>query len=229
MRHLFFILFLAPALCTAQVKTSGELLKETTQAYLDAKDLSMDVDVYTYVSATQPGELLGQGQIRKSGDSYYSKFLTDELIVNKNCTVVLDHNDKTITWYDHEKNKKQKNKSPELPNLDSISGGDSIVYKGIVNGQRHFLFYSRSLFSSIRLTEVLINDQSHFVERIVYFYRDNSNDEAYDMYKVVIDYVNISTARPSASCFSEGKYISYSKGKPVLNAAFSKYELIIAE
>lgn len=229
MKKTLFALLLIPGLTFAQTKTTGELLKETTKVYLDAEHLSMDVNVYTYATVNDQGILMGSGQIRKSGENYYSKFLADELIVNGNCTVVLDHSEKTITWYDAENTKKRKDKKQELPNLDSISNGDSIVYKGVENGQRRFLFYSRGAMSAIHTTEVLINDQTHFVERIVYYYRDNSNDEAYDMHKVVIDYVNISTDKPEESFFSEKKYLTYSKGQPTLNISFSRYKLIIAE
>ncbi len=211
-------------------QTPGELLKETTLAYLEAKNLSMDVVVHTFTSASDPGTLLGNGMIRKSEENYYSKFLTDELIVNGTCTVVLDHQEKTVTWYDAEKEKKKKdkNRNQQLPNLDSLANGDSIVYRGLENGQRHFLFYSRSIKTAIRLTEVFIDDQTHFITQIVYFYNDNTAEEAYDMYKVVIDYVNISTTKPTETFFSERKFLSYTKGTPALTASYSKYKLIIA-
>jgi hypothetical protein len=222
------------ALCSAGVflraQSSGELLKETAKAYLDAENLSMDVSVHMFTSATDAGTLMGNGLIRKAGENYYSKFLTDELIINKSCMVVLDHQMKTVTWYDmeSERNKKKKDKNQQLPDLDSISNGDSVVYSGVSNGRRHFLFYSRAVSSAIRLTEVFIDDQTHFVAQIVYYYRDNSTEEAYDMYKVVIDYTNISTEKPADSFFLEKKYLSYTKNQPVLNASFSKYKLIIA-
>jgi hypothetical protein len=227
MKKFILFLLLVPGMVMAQSKSNGELLKETTQAYLDAKYLSMDVNVVTYQSASDPGVLLGQGMIRKSGTEYYSKFLSDELIVNNNCTVVLDHGDKTITWYDMEKQKKNKDKGQELPNMDSLSGSDSIVFKGVENKQRHFMLYSRSAYAAIHLTEVFINEETHFVERIIYYYQNNSDDEAYDMYKVVIDYTNISTQKPSDSFFSERRYLTYSKGEPVLTAAYANYKLII--
>jgi hypothetical protein len=101
----------------------------------------------------------------------------------------------------------------------------TIVLEG---NQRHFQFHSRSSASPVLLTEVYINDATHFIERIVYFYNDNTADEAYDMFKVVIDYVNISTAPPSKSFFSESKFLTYSKGLPVLTPAYSGYKLNIA-
>lgn len=227
MKQILLLVLLLPVSLFSQ-QDPKSLLKETTQAYLDANDLSMDVNVQTYSTSTGQGTLLGKGMIRKSGNNYYSKFLTDELIVNGNCTVVLDHNEKTITWYDANDKKKKGGKNQELPNMDSLAFQDSVAYKGLVNGQRHFVFYSRSAASAISMTEVYINDASRFIEKIVYYYRANNTDEAYDMFKVVIDYVNISTTPPSKTYFSESKYLTYSKGLPVLTSAYSGYQLNVA-
>lgn len=226
---LLFIICFSGLLSKAQ-QDAISLLKQTTQAYVGADNLSMDVVVHTYASANSTSILLGNGLIRKSGVNYYSKFLTDELVVNENCTLVLDHQDKTITRYGPDEKKKKNKFKGQISFPDSLySCSDSIVYKGLEDGKQHFLFFSKNKAAAVNLTEVFINDQTHFVTQIVYYYNDMSNDEAYDMYKVVIDYTNISTTRPSDSFFSERNYITYSKGKPALTSSYSSYKLIIAQ
>lgn len=207
----------------------SDLLRETSLAYRHSDYFSADVTVHSYSSADGQGILLGKGLIRKSGINYYSKFQDDELIVNNKCTVILDHHDKTITWYDAAQEKKRKQrKGQQVPDIDSLySAKDSVLYKGIENGQRHFVFFSRNAASDVRMTEVFADDQTHFITKIIYYYRSNSEDEALDMYKVVIDYSSISTQKPADSFFSESKYLSYSHNTPRLTAAYSSYELII--
>lgn len=226
---LLLLLSFTAVFAYAQKKTS-DLLRETTQAYLNAENLSMDVVVHTYSTENSSGILLGKGLIRKSGVNYYSKFMTDELVINEDCMIILDHQEKTVTRYGQEQKKKRKSQGHELPNMDSIySAGDSIVYKGVEDGKRHFFFYSKNKFSAVRFSEVFIDEPTHFVTKIVYYYNTTSAEESYDMYKVVIDYTAISTEKPDQGFFSEKKYFSYSKGKFLLTSSYSSYELIIAQ
>jgi len=204
----------------------SELLKQTTQAYTASEYLSVDVDVRSYASRSDiKGELLGKGLIRKSRSNYYSKFRTDEMIVNDDCTVIIDHEERSITYLDDDKAKKKRNRSSvQLPNIDSMMrGGDSLVYRGVKQGLRHFTFYSKR--SYITQTELYVDEQTKFIRKVIYFYAQNTNNEAYDVYKIELDYDTTNTQRPADTYFDEEKFVSYQKGRPVVNTAYKSYRL----
>ena len=204
-------------------------LSKTTQAYIAADNLSMDAEVTVYKDKNDnKGSLMGLGLIRKTKENYYSKFVTDEMISNKHCTLIIDHDDKTVTYFEAANLIKNK-KNYQLPNIDSLltHNNDSVVYIGLQNGYKHFSFYNK--FSPIIQTDLFIDQKTSFVKKIVYYYADSNEEESYDMYKVMIEYKNISLKNPGSDFFSEKKYIQMQKGQPVLNANYKNYKLTIAK
>jgi hypothetical protein len=229
-KYLAFFLVSCFCLTLAQAQTAGALLRETALAYQKTDFFSADVRVHTFSSTSdQTGTLVGDGLIRKAKQNYYSKFGDDELLVNANCALILDHAAKTATWFDGQKKSRRFPKTDiRIPDLDSLlQGNDSLVFRGTQNGERHFTIFSKQGY--IHHTEIFIDAKTLFIKQLSYFYRQDLEDASMDAFKLVVQYRNIETKRPSDAVFSEKKYVAYQQGRPVMLAAYRQYELSIAE
>ncbi len=226
MRHLFFISFMLLSAFHLNANQAVQLLQQTIETYANAKNLGMDIMVHEYDSPLDiTGKILGKASVRKQDENYYSSFLGDEMIINKKCCLLIDHADKSITYSDKD-NLREKNKMPVL--LDSIiTPNDSIVLKEIKDGLRHFIIYTKS--SYINQTEVYVDDHTHLIKRIIYYYHELSSDESIGAYKIELDYVLTSFSAPAKNCFDESKYIVFKQGKPILQNSYSSYTLTISE
>jgi hypothetical protein len=224
---LFIILFLRQdSFCQ---KNIGPELTKVSQAYLKAIDFSADVKVVSYKTKNDiNGQPMGKGVIRKSKQGYYSKYLDDELMTNEKCMLIIDNGKKEITYFDGSGYNFKGMSQPTLPPIDSLlKRNDSVVFKENENGENHFIFFNKQ-GATIR-TDVYVNRQTHFVSKIVYYYAASDKKSNYDMYKVEITYLNIKIDKIDNSFFSESKYVSYKKGKPVVQAAYDKYKLNITK
>src|SRR5687767_14915151 len=100
MKRILTCLLFALPVCLPAQKVSDEL-KKVREAYLKAAYFSADVEVNGYPDkASSKIVAIGSGTMRKHGSSYYSKFGTDEMISNGNCTVIIDHYEKSVMWFD---------------------------------------------------------------------------------------------------------------------------------
>jgi hypothetical protein len=213
--------------CFSQSEMSKNLGK-ITQAYIDAKEFSADVNVEGYRKKQDlSGIVIGKGLIRKSKENYYSRFKDDEMIVNKKCMLIVDHEQRNVKYF----NSADMHKMPtsfEMPKMDSlIKQNDSVVYKGITDGLEHYVFYKAK--ATITRTDVYVSQTTHFIKNIVYYYTTSKTEGNYGMYKVVITYENIKLHNVDNSFFSEKKYVDYKNGKPMLQTAYGNYKLIIAD
>ena len=206
---------------------SSELTK-VSKAYLAATDFSADVKVISFATEKQlVGQSLGMGMMRKSKDNYYSKYLDDEMICNNNCTLIIDHSGKIVSYFDKSSAAKKLSVS-NFPSMDSLlKKTDSTRYEGIVNGEERFVLYTGK--TAILRTELFITPQDHFLRKLIYYYAPNTQDNAYDMYKIEITYVNISLGKVDNDFFSEKKYIDYKNGKPVLKQEYTAYKLHVGD
>jgi hypothetical protein len=208
-------------------QTAGSELNKVRDAYLKVENLSMNVVVKSYKSKNdKAGVLMGSGNIKKSGKNFYSNFLETEMLINSKVTLVI-HNDEKVIVYFEPDNIVIKN-NQQLPHVDSIlATADSFNYKGIEGSSKHFSFYD--YHSPIKQTDLFVDKNSSLVTRIVYYYKEDSKEENYDAYKVVIDYENINYETIPASFFSEKKYIlleqAYLKPAP----AYKTYKIIHSE
>jgi hypothetical protein len=224
----YFLVLLV--LCTQQFygqsKAAAEL-KKVSQAYLTMENLSMDVVVKSYKSKEdKTGTLMGEGSIKKSGKNYYSKFLKTEMLINSKATLVIDNDQKSIVYFEPD-NMVIKN-NEQIPDVDSIlAATDSVFYKGVEGAFKHFCFYDYQ--NPIKQTDLYVDKTSSLLKRIVYFYKENTKEENYDAYKVVIEYENIQQEKIPESFFSEKKYIVLEKDYLKAAPAYKAYKVIHSE
>jgi hypothetical protein len=211
--------------CLAQLADKKEL-KKINMAYR-SENLSMDITVLTYKDKNdKTGTALGSGWMRKSGKKYYSKFGKDEMLMNEKGTFIIDNQQKEITFYETENN---VIKNPvEIPDIDSVLAEiDSVLYKGEDGDSKHYCFYDAN--ADIKQTDMYVYKNNSFLKRIVYYYKEDSKEESYDMFKVVIDYKNIKLDKPDDATFSEKKYVLIEQGKIKTAPAYKAYKLKISE
>src|SRR5258705_8761971 len=114
---------------TGDAQDMKDLFTKVSKNYLTVDPFSADVDVYLFKDKNDTkGSLLGTGMLRKSGRNYYSKFSDDELICNENCTVILDHYYKRVSYFDEPKTLSNRY-DYNFPYIDILLKlNDSVVY-----------------------------------------------------------------------------------------------------
>lgn len=231
---LFCIILFAvalPSLVSAQ--SAIQRLEKIRSAYKEAISLSAQVEVMAYKDkADAVGSLVGTGLFHKDGTSYYSKFNKEEMLINSNCTLVIDHEEKQVMWFKPLKKAIMQN---QLFNIDSLLKNGTAVDKGIENGLQQFIFYSEGI---IEQTAIFADVKSNFVTKIISYYKTTAkkaagnaesedDDTTADIYKAVVIYKNISTAKADAKVFSENKFIEVKNNKTKLRPAYADYKLVI--
>jgi hypothetical protein len=206
-------------------QTAQEILTKSGNTFRDNEYLSMEVAMYNYASASSSGALVGRGVMHRDGSSYYSKFMNDEMISNKHCTVILNHDSKRMYCFTGEKQKKNQ---PGIAPPDSLAkNGDSLVLEGIENNCFRIAIYHRNSF--YLRTEMLISAETFLPSKITYFHAPANEDFTTDMYKTEILYEKISFEKPDGDFFSEGKYVEKKNGTWISTAAYKNYKLTVSE
>lgn len=209
----------------APAQTAREILTKSGNAFRDNEYLSMEVSMYNYASASSSGTLVGRGVMHKDGNSYYSKFMNDEMISNKHCTVILNHDSKRIYCFEGEKQKKSR---PGIGSPDSLAlEGDSLVLEGVEHGCYKVVIYHRNSF--YLRTEMLISMETSLPSRIVYFHAPANEDFSTDAYKTELLYEKISFEKPDGELFSEEKYLEKKNGMWITTPAYKNYKLTVSE
>lgn len=205
-------------------QTATDELRASGNAFRKYENLSMQVSVYTYATANPASaSFVGKGKMSKSKEGYYSSFLNDEMISNSSCTVILNHESKTMHCFDGDERKKRKDAF--VPQLDSVRPGDSLQYKGIVNGMKLVVIYHKN--SYISKSEIYINPSTSLYSRIVYYYAPANEDFTADAFKSEIIYDQVSFDEPDAKLFSTEKFISHKNKTWVSTPAFKNYRLTV--
>jgi hypothetical protein len=210
----------------AQIKVQEEL-KKTVQAYKAVQNLSMNVTAMMYKDKKdKTGILFGNGFMKKSGLLYLSNFGKDEMLTNTQGTFIIDNEEKSITYF---KPNNVSVKVPEsMPNIDSLmSLNDSVLYKGENAETRHFCFYSSA--NAIKKTDIYISKSNYFIKKIIYQYAESTDEETFDMDRLIIDYKIISTEKIDEAVFSENKYLKIENKKITPVGVYQKYKLILSE
>ena len=122
-------------------------------AYLTAKQLSFDVEVYTYSSESdRTPELLSKGYLKKSNDKYYSFFDNFEMLVNGDKALIVDRESKSMEYYEYSELQPEMAMGGQI-NIDSVvHETDSVIVRAPVNGLKHITCVSGSGY--IRQTEM---------------------------------------------------------------------------
>lgn len=221
------VLIIATLLTTASLcaQTAQEILTASGNAFRDNEYLSMEVVMYNYASAYSSAVLVGRGTMHRDGNSYYSKFMNDEMISNKHCTVILNHDSKKMYCFTGEKQKKNK---PGIAPPDSLgAAGDSLVLEGIENGCHKVVIYHKNSF--YLRTEMLISMQTFLPTKITYFHTPANEEFVTDVYKTEILYEKISFEKPEGGFFSEEKYVEKKNGTWIATSAYKNYKLVVSQ
>jgi outer membrane lipoprotein-sorting protein len=212
-------------LFAGSLAAQGELTR-ISQAYQRAEHLSMSVNVKIYeTQQDKQGTVFGSGTMYRSGGNYYSKFNSTETLINGDCSVMADHQRKEIICLPAADKAVRKPK-PALFDVDSIlAANDSVVRRGFSGAQLHYTIYSRS--ADIQRIEVYADTNDYFIRKLEYYYSPSNEENDYGVYKAVIVYSGISTAKPAATFFDEKKFVVRKNGTWLAAPAYKSYHLIL--
>ena len=221
-KNIFLISFLICLSPLAQFAQNAAEDLTRAGALFGQKNLSMDIDVMAYPSPESTGELLGKAAMRKSGDKYYSRSLGEEMIVNTQGTLIMDHGSQLAIWMDSDK--KAPKPTMETPNMDSLLAlNDSVVYVAGPDAEKTYQIYRHD--QVIWRTDVTLDEKGYF-QKISYYYSPDTEEDQFDMYKIELIYTDINTSSVPGSFFSFKKYLSKTGPTPELQPAYSEYALI---
>lgn len=225
MKRIFLFLLFCSTGFYLPGQSAQQELRAAAAAFRNYENLSMEVSAYVYATPrAASGTLIGKGKMSKSAKGYYSRFQDDEMVANTSCTVIINHAAKTIHIFNDDQRRKRKDSF--IPQLDSMNNGnDSMVYRGIVDGMKLVVIYSKN--SYVRQTEVYINPSTSLMSRIVYYYAPPTEDYTADAYKSEIVYDKISFDEPDAALFSTEKFVAQKNKTWVAAAAFAQYHLTV--
>lgn len=229
-QHFIFIILIGTFFNSLPAQSVIAELQKVRNAYSSTKNLSAQVTVVAY-KEDRKGALLGTGKFCKNGELYYSRFNNEEMLINQQGTLVIDHDEKYITWF--EPLAKAVNKTSTFISIDSlINKGDSAIDNGIANGHHKFTIYSEGI---VEKTVMLVDIKTNLVNKLITYYRqlgsraiNGEEQEQAGLYKVEVEYKN-SIAPFDQQVFSESKYIIFKHKKPLLTKAFADYRITVSE
>ena len=221
----FMILALyLPASIYAQTGSLGDELKKIRNAYILNKQLSFDVEAYSYASKnTSKADLISKGSMRKSNSRYYSHFQDYELVVNGEKMVLVNNQSKIISYYDY-KIKQQKIPDNFQVNIDSLLlNTDSVVMRPDKNGDKHFTAFSKTGY--IKQTEIYTDSKTHLVKHLLYYYVPSTEEYEIDVDRVEVFYKNIKTQFDEEQLFTFDRYFKNNKSRFIPVGKYQGYKM----
>lgn len=211
--HLFrivLLLVLYTCIRPLQAQTLSSELNKVREAYSKSKNLSFNVEVYSYTTKTdKTAELVSKGYMKKNDEKYYSNFDNYELMINAEKALIVDRSRKILDYYEYKTGKPEMNEGYNV-NIDSLlSGTDSIIIRPMQNGLKQFTCFSKNGY--VRQTEIFVDAQTNFINRILYYYVASTEDFKIEFDRVEIFYQNIQTKVIDQSYFSFEKYFKRTK------------------
>lgn len=219
---LIAVVMISSGFVTPQMR---EEFKKIRSAYMAAAQLQFDVEVYSYSTAADvTPQLLSKGHVKKAKNSYYSSFMGYELLQSGEKTLMVDAEAKEMELYEYTLQKQKKNKELSV-NLDSLMNfSDSVADHGKKDGQWFFSFYAKG--ELIEQTDVFVDENTHFVARIIQYYHPSTEDYEIEVHRVETRYKNIKTSGVNADFFSFNKYlVEKGKGKFAGNGSYKGYKV----
>lgn len=202
-------------------QNSSEDLRKVRDQFLHAKEIGFEVEVYHFKNKDSKGELLSKGIMRKSGKNYYSSFMGDKMIINKQKgTVIIDEINKEITYFDVNK-EIEKPQQIELP--DSLFS--LFKYVGKEGNVKKYEIKSEDIKANI-LRTVLNIDDNYRLKKVIYYYNKNTEKKNYNAYKLEIHYKNIITTNIRDSYFNINEYIIIKNNKIQLTKHYANFKLL---
>ncbi|MBY0425672.1 MAG: hypothetical protein K2Q22_08560 [Cytophagales bacterium] len=178
-------------------------IKSLYSTMLENKDMSTNVTIY--VSGTPMGDLKKYAQIRKSGVSFYYRLDDVEMLLTDKTYLMVDNHNKTIICRPITKKESQQLKKKMVKtDLDSmIQRYDSVVYKGMVNEQKHYVIYVSK--QVIQQADIYLSASTGFLTQVSFVYNPKFKVTAGE---VVIMYSPLETSSQSNNpCLKERTYL----------------------
>ena len=226
MRKTGLLLLLLAFSLTVAAQTPVQLLLKMNETYGKAQSYSMNVEMkFFYGNNDVTPVNTSKGEVRKSGDLYYSSIMGKTTIVNKNCTVFIDDGQKLIVY---SKSGDHPSKPPVDDIPDTSSFGSAVKYsygKGTVTGERVIITPSdKTVYSRI---EVVINRKNFTLEEVAYYYPPAEDEQGASVQKVQVTYssVALNNSIPD-DFFSEKKFVVRSKGKLAGVGKYAAYQVV---
>lgn len=213
---LITVLFCSAVLSYGQKSNAASQLKLIRDAYVNNKQLSFDVEVYSFhTPADKTPDLVSKGYVRKKDGNYYSSFFKYELLIIGEKALMVNNENKTMKYYNYKMAKQKDAKEFEIDFESLFSKSDSVVVHPPVGGEKHFTFFSKNGY--IRQTEFYVNASTNLVSHILYYYAPSTEEYEIEVDRVEVFYKNSKTANVDESHFTFDKYLKVSKSavKPV--------------
>lgn len=205
---------------------AGGELTRISQAYQQAPHLTLSVQVMIYATPQdQTGKLFGKGTMYRSNGNYYCKFRNTETLINGDCSIIADHENKELICLPPA-DKKIRQPKNMLADVDSLlTANDSVVRRGLQGTVLHYTIFSKS--GEIQRIEVYADTSDYFVRKMEYYYAPSPDDADYGVYKAVIVYSGISTQKVQTAIFDEKKFVTRKNGNWQAVGTYQSYQLIL--
>ena len=225
--HICFFSLLLIFSASVNALTEKEVLKKLNQAYLKSTSFSMKVSVSIYKSAKDANAFQTYGgEVKKSGDNYYSKMMGRTTVVNSNSTLIIEEEQKKIIYSKISKSKKQNIEEEQLLILIDTAFNYNKVSFTESNTKEYKIEVipsdKESMYKSIVYT---ISATDYTLREMVCNYKTDQEEDSFE--KVAIKYSDVQlNGKIPASYFSEQNYVVKTKDKIIAASAYAGYEVI---
>lgn len=181
-----------------------------------------EVKMYMTEKASKP-VTVKRSIIKKDGDNYYCSMENAIVLINRKCMLLVYDDDRQIIYTEQKRNEakaKQQMSAADISEL--LKKNDSIAYKGISNGIKHYIAYSSK--GMMRSADIFINSSTGFLHKVIYHYNPEMVPQ---VEKVEIDYHTFNTNPEfGKDDFSEQKFVQR-KGKELKGSGnYSGYNIL---
>lgn len=206
--------------------------KKVNRLYASTVSYSLDIQYLVFDNHTA-GNMVEQkaGKYVKSGERSYMQVLNTETIINKERTIVMNHEDKFILISDT----KPLQISPLQTNVDTmLKWCSSIRVKETGSAERQYtLFFSEKEEIEFSKIEVVINLNDYSIRKLVLCYNQEMPLDENDYYakekkpRLEIVYKAFKPATSvNTALFTESTYVSYTNSTYKGIGKYAAYEVI---
>jgi hypothetical protein len=160
--------------------------------------------------------------MKKSGEDFWYSMDKIKMIVNSNCVLYINDEEKQLVYTVRNKKKELPFPSGDLAGaVDTLlKKSDSVVFAGLRDNCKKYIIYSSA--GEIIRSEIYINNETSLITRVAYHYKHYQ--ERGDI-RVDIAYQEMNTAPQFANSeFSEKQYVSYNRGVARPLGKYSSYQ-----
>ena len=195
-----------------------QVLTAMQKEYKNAEQLNivMNVKVFDNPASVKPfyNEKV---EICKDGSDYSYRYASNEMLMNGDCMVMIDHEAKEMVYSIRDAKAQEKYMSQFKFSMDSIlSFYETPEYKGTRDKTDHYKLIQKT--GEVKQVEFFINTDTHLIQRITYTYREGQF--------VSIEFLKFDR-HPSfkAGQFDERQFVTKVKDKLTPSAHFSQYKV----